>query len=274
MTIRLPQALSQKLAVMAAATHVLVCSDYDGTLAPIAPRPEQARLLPAAFSILHALAALPDTRVAIISGRTRQDLGAHSGLGQPVVLIGSHGAEGAGQPTDTTAVRWAELAALEHAVAGLCAQVSGAWVEVKSFGIAVHVRQADPADAAWVLANVRAAQALWPGLQVTEGKAVIEFSVLRSGKDQAVRWLSAVWGTQPQVLYLGDDVTDEAAFAEMGPRDVGIKVGAGPTTAAFRVASERDALRVMTFLWSRRAAASGGLTGQKRPVISKVTAEC
>jgi hypothetical protein len=71
MNVPFPQAPSQRLASRAAAQCLLVCSDCDGTLAP---RLEQAQLLPGAFDILHDLARLPGSRVATTSGRSRDNL--------------------------------------------------------------------------------------------------------------------------------------------------------------------------------------------------------
>ncbi len=267
MKLLLPQVLSRRLASLGAARHLLVCSDYDGTLAPIAPRPEQARLLPGARDLLLSLARLPDTRVAIVSGRARDNLRAHSGLDEPIMLVGSHGAEFPGRATgDERANNQAQLDVLQAAMLRICAASPGAWVELKPFGVAVHVREAGPPDAERVLAAVRAGLAGWPGICVTEGKAVIELSLSRSGKGDAIRWLREAMDWNPEVLYLGDDVTDEAAFAALHPADLGIKVGTGPSAAAHRVASERAALGALALLWRLRSArfAGGGSAAEPR----------
>lgn len=254
MSLLLPQALSRRLASLGAVPHLLVCSDYDGTLAPIAPRPDQAQLLPGARELLFRLARLPHTHVAIVSGRARDELRAHSGVDQPVLLVGSHGAEFPGRAAaEGPAGRQARLDALEAGMLRICAASAGAWVERKPFGLAVHVREASAEDAERVLAAVRGGLDQWPNVHVTEGKAVIELSFSRTRKGDAIRWLREGMDGRPDVLYLGDDVTDEAAFAVLGPADVGIKVGDGPTAATHRVASERAALGVLALLWRRRS---------------------
>ena len=250
----IPQALSRSLTLLGAARHLLICSDYDGTLAPLAPRPEQARLLPGAFGLLHQLASLPDTRVAIISGRSRDDLRKHSGLDQPILLVGSHGAELPGLTVGGNVQQQSRLDALETVLACICTQSAGSWIERKPLSIALHVRGATPADAERALAAVRCGPARWPELRITEGKSVIELSLSQSGKGDAVRWLRSNWGTDPQVLYLGDDLTDEDAFGVLGPNDVGVKVGASPTCAPHRVATEQAALGILAFLRKRRTA--------------------
>ena len=267
MSLLLPQALSTRLVSLAAVPHLLVCSDYDGTLAPIAPRPHQAQLLPGAHDLLTGLARLPDTRVAIVSGRARDELRAHSGVDHPVLLVGSHGAEFPGRtPSETQAGVQARLDALEAGMLGICAVSPAAWVERKPFGIAVHVREASAGDAERILAAVRGELTGWPDVQVTEGKAVIELSLSRTRKDDAIRWLREGMDEYTCVIYLGDDVTDETAFAALGPRDVGIKVGEGPTAATYRVASEQAALDVLALLLQHRSAGSaGGLTRSRPP---------
>ena len=251
MTAPLPQDLNRRLVSLGAARPLLVCVDYDGTLAPIAPRPEQAQLLPGAFDLLHRLARLPDTRVAIISGRSRDNLRTHSDFDEPILLIGSHVAELPGKPLISSGA--VALDALETLLAPICAASPGAWVERKPLGITVHVRQASATDASRVLDQVRGVLAHRPALQVTEGKAVVELSLSRVNKGDAVRWLRTGWGgVDPMVIYFGDDVTDEAAFAGLDPGDVGIRVGAGSSIASHRVASEHDVLSVLTLLWRQR----------------------
>lgn len=263
MNVLLPTALSRRLASLAAAQHLLVSSDYDGTLAPIAPRPEQAKLLPGAFSLLHDLARLSDTRVAIISGRPREDLRAHSGLDCPVLLAGSHGAELPGRTIGALAPEGqAQIDKLVSALMRICVSSPGAWIERKPLGLAVHVREVSPADAEHILAGVRHELARWPAVHIMEGKAIIEASFSRANKGDAVQWLRHDWGTSPQVLYLGDDVTDEAAFGVLGTADIGVKVGVGPTRAAYRVDSEYAVLSVLRFVLESRSSMAGARSAQ------------
>jgi len=259
------QGLSRRLASLAAAKHLLICSDYDGTLSPLAERPEQAKLLPGASNLLHDLARLPHTRVAIISGRSRNDLSVHSGLAQPVMLVGSHGGELPGRTLDAQGPgALAKLDALESALARICASAPGAWVERKPLGLAVHVRQASRKDADRVLHEARSQVAAWPAEAVMEGKAILEASLSRSNKGDAVAWLRQEWDTDPQILYLGDDTTDESAFRVLSHGDVGVKVGPGASEAGYRVASELAALSVLAFVWQRRSSFPVGRP-QRRP---------
>jgi trehalose 6-phosphate phosphatase len=245
----LPSALSLKLAELGASQRLLVCTDYDGTLAPIAPRPERARLLPGALNLLHKLGRLPETRIAVISGRPLDELRRHSGLGPPILLAGSHGAELPGyDPSNGLNQRKSKLDALEAKLIPLCVPYPGAWIERKPFGLAVHMRNCTQPDAELVIAKLRGLPTEWPMLQTIEGKAVFEFSVSRTNKGDAVRFLRNSWSADARVLYFGDDVTDETVFETLEVADVSVKVGGGPTRANHRVASERVALDALAFM--------------------------
>lgn len=265
MTASWSQNLHCRLDLLASARHLLVCTDYDGTIAPLASSPTKARMLPGAFEVLHGLACLPETRVAVVSGRSLEDLRHHSKFDLPVLLVGSHGAEFSGHaPYDVDALVPTRLDAIESALAIICASANGVWIERKPFGMAVHVRQAQPAVASQALEQVRIELARWPGVHLKNGKAVIELSLSQIGKGDAVQRLRDDWGTSPQVLYLGDDVTDEDAFRVLRPTDVGVKVGIGSSKAEYRVASEHAVLPILNRLRLNRASImNDGLTENK-----------
>src|SRR5690348_16540401 len=89
----LDAALRHALANLARSPRVLVACDYDGTLAPITADPRSVRPLPEAVTALRALASLPETSTAVISGRALRDLATMSRLPAEIQLIGSHGSE-------------------------------------------------------------------------------------------------------------------------------------------------------------------------------------
>src|SRR5829696_4582015 len=78
---------------LARVPQLLIACDYDGTLAPIVEDPSAAAPLPAAVAALRSLASLPQTTVAVVSGRALRDLAALSRLPSEVHLVGSHGSE-------------------------------------------------------------------------------------------------------------------------------------------------------------------------------------
>lgn len=124
-------------------------------------------------------------------------------------------------------------------------------VETKPASTVLHVRNASAQDADAALDAARSGPADWTGVQVTEGKSVIELAVIETSKGHAIDALRAKFGAD-SVIYLGDDVTDEKAFAHLRAGDVGIKVGDGDTVAAYRITDTDDVATVLEFVAARR----------------------
>lgn len=237
---------------LAALPNLLVCSDFDGTLAPIVPLPSDARPASDGVDALLRLAGLPATTVAVVSGRSLRDLAELSGLPPQVHLVGSHGAELGDDPDRTLdASTTARLVALTDAVRGAAQGIPGVLLEPKPAGVAVHVRRAARADAATLLAALRSGPGRWAGVFATEGHEVLELSVVDADKGHAVDVLRARSGADG-VLYVGDDLTDESAFARLSFPDVGVKVGPGPTVAAYRVAGPPQVVALLALLVRER----------------------
>jgi len=243
--------LADALAVLAATPRLLVASDFDGTLAPIVSHPSDARGLPAAMSALRDLANLPDTTVAAVSGRALADLAEVAQLPAGVRLVGSHGAEFDGSPPPLDPAQRELHARLSAALESIVGDVSGAWLEGKPAGVAVHVRAAEPTAGQRILAEVRAGPASWNGVSATEGKAVIDLGVVHVDKGTALTALRRQTDATG-VAFFGDDVTDEKAFAALGDGDVGVKVGPGETLARYRVAAPADVAELLTTLAAAR----------------------
>jgi trehalose 6-phosphate phosphatase len=246
------KALEQALARLAREPHLLVACDYDGTLAPIVDVPGEARPRRESVAALRALAALTDTSVAVISGRSLHDLAALSRLPEEIHLVGSHGTEfdvGFARALAPEALALRDRVTEElHAIA---AQRPGVIVEHKPAGAALHYRQASDEDSAAALAAVREGPALLPGVRAREGKQVIELAVVDADKGYALDALRHQVGATAAV-FVGDDVTDEDAFSRLTGPDLGIKVGTGPTFAAQRVEGPDDVARLLARLHESR----------------------
>jgi trehalose 6-phosphate phosphatase len=239
------------LVAVAGVGTLLIASDVDGTISPIVAHPADAVVEPAARTVLAELASLPDTPVALVSGRALIELKAMTDLGPMVLLVGSHGAEHG----DYVAVTPTKALALEQVlreVRAIADGVPGVLVEEKATGVAVHVRRASRDDAERVTAEVVAGPSTRPGVRTTYGKEVVELSVVDADKGRALDRLREEVSADA-VVFLGDDVTDETAFARLTPTDVGIKVGPGDTAAGFRVATTDDVTTVLTTLARARA---------------------
>ena len=246
------KALEQKLSRLAREPHLLVACDYDGTLAPIVDVPGEARPRRESVAALRALAALTDTSVAVISGRSLHDLAALSRLPEEIHLVGSHGTEfdvGFARALSPEALALRDRVTEElHAIAALR---TGVIVEHKPAGVALHYRQASEEDSAAALAAVREGPALLPGVHAREGKQVIELAVVEADKGYALDAIRHQVGATA-ALFVGDDVTDEDAFSRLTGPDLGIKVGLGPTFAAERVEGPDDVARLLARLVESR----------------------
>jgi len=216
--------------------------DFDGTLSPIVDDPDAATISDAMRDAVRALAA--ENVVAIVSGRDRADVADRSGLAG-LHFAGSHGLDIAG-PEHTMAHPEAEAAvpeveAAEQRLREELAAVPGVVFERKRFSLAVHDRQVATGDVERVHAAVAAAEAESDGLRVREGKRVLELLPdLDWDKGRAVDWLLDALEVDPAaslVLYIGDDETDEDAFAALAGRGLGLHVGPGvsDTLADYRL---------------------------------------
>jgi len=207
-------------------THGLVTVwDVDGTLAPIAPTPEEAHVPVATLQALRRLARRADTLVAVVSGRPLAQVERLVGRSN-LWLSGLHGGarRAPGGPVrhfwGPTAYRRGER--LAHDLAEALGGVPGVRIEPKGPVVAVHVRGVDPAGRAHTRKVVR--QARPTGWQVLEGRRVLELRPRRlPTKADAVRWIAARRPGAP-VLYVGDDATDEDAFAVLGRGDFPVRV--------------------------------------------------
>ncbi len=232
--------------------QLLVACDYDGTLAPIVEDPSKAVPLPESVAAVRALAALPQTTVAVVSGRALRDLAALSRLPSEVHLVGSHGSEfDIGFVERLSPELIAVRTRLRDALREIAASHPGVRLERKPASVAVHTRGVDPQVAAAVIEAVRGGPATWDGVTVTQGKEVIELSVVATHKGTAVDQLRTQLSASA-VLFIGDDVTDENAFGNLHGPDVGIKIGPGETKAQYRVAEPLEAARVLGLLLETR----------------------
>lgn len=231
--------------------RLLVACDYDGTMAPIVANPDDARPLAESAVALRELAALPTTAAALISGRALRDLATLSRMPAEVHLVGSHGSEfdtGFVHAIDDAAK--ALLGRIKDALSAIAAEYAGVAVEIKPASVALHIRNADPADGQEALNKAHAAAQHWDA-QVTEGKAVLEFAVIQTDKGQALDILRHQQGASAAV-FIGDDVTDEKAFRRLRDGDVGVKVGPGESLAHYRIETPQDVATALEYVLNAR----------------------
>lgn len=236
-----------------AGRHPAVFSDYDGTLTPIVARPELATIGPGEVEVLERLAR--QCLVAVISGRDLDDVRAMcpaAGLW----YAGSHGmdllAPDGHRHQHPGSVELAPvLAAATDDLESRLGSIPAAWVERKRFATAAHFRQVDEDLWPAVADAVDAVVASHDRLRRTGGKCIFELRpAVAWDKGRALWWVFEQAGLDAAAtvpLYLGDDVTDEDAFAALGDDGVGIVVGDDdtPTYADLRV---RDVGEVLVLL--------------------------
>lgn len=191
---------------------MLCAFDFDGTLAPIVPKPEDAAM---PSQILQRLVALSRyAPVAIVTGRAIADIAPRLGF-EPDYLVGNHGLEGVpgwqGR-SDAFAQQcrdWKEM--LTAALQDSSRYDSGIAIEDKRYSLSVHYRHArDPVKAEAQLAELL--PRLQPAPRIVAGKCVFNV-VPQNGADKgvALEELMRVSGAR-HTLYAGDDVTDEDVF--------------------------------------------------------------
>lgn len=230
-------------AARAAAGRMLLALDFDGTLAPIVPVPDQAALLPAAHSALTRLLARPDTLLAVVSGRALDDVRARVGLAD-VHYAGNHGLEiegpGMRRVHEDAEAAVGKLDACARRLRAEFAGDEGVLVEDKRLTLSVHFRLVhDVEREATIRARVEDACGELDGLRLTEGKKVVEIRPdVQWDKGRATSFLVRTLlgeNRRAPVIYIGDDRTDEDAFEVLRGRGEGVLVaenGARRSSAA------------------------------------------
>lgn len=238
--------------------QLLVAMDFDGTMAPIVERAEDARPLPRAAAAFAGLAVLPRTTTALISGRALTSLRAVASPPVDSLLIGSHGAEawlGPGSaPLTLDAEQEARLEEVRAILAEIVAEAPGTLLEEKPAGVVLHTRQADDDVAEDAVAAARSLLQERKGVFLKEGKRVLETSVVHASKGEAVTFLRQISGATA-VFFAGDDITDEDALGRLEPGDVGVKVGLDFTCAEFRVEAPDHVSELLETLLQERSVA-------------------
>jgi trehalose-phosphatase len=235
---------------------VMIASDFDGVLAPLVDDPASSRTSPRSARALGRIARRPrsQVRLALVSGRDLDTLAQLSHAPSGTLLIGSHGAERGEVTADGVdkhhlALTEGQSSLLRRITDGLeeiADRHTGVWVEKKPTASVLHTRRSthDGAVQATEAARLLAERL---GVGTLEGKDVVEIQVVETSKGKAVDAirdeLDAV-----SVLYIGDDVTDEHAFAVLTPADVSVKVGAGESIASYRVSSTKSVALLLEHL--------------------------
>jgi trehalose 6-phosphate phosphatase len=219
--------------------HLLLAFDLDGTLAPIAPRPEDARVPDDVQQLLAALAVR--TPLAIVTGRAVRDARRMLWF-TPRYFVGNHGAEGipgreVEGPAYTALCRRWQAAIIES---GIQNRLPGTLLEDKGYSLALHYRLArHPEQARDALREFIGT--LDPAPRVVPGKRVLNLVPAQAPhKGDALRALIA-HARAERAVYIGDDITDEDVFELRLPGVRTIRVEPDRESAAdFQLARQSD----------------------------------
>lgn len=217
--------------------------DFDGTLAPLAPTPDEVELAPEVRETLRHLIAATGGAVAIVSGRALDDLAPRL-AGLDLAISGSHGLE-LRHPDGTRSALAEAVTHLDAPARTLetFARDHGLRLEHKPGAVALHFRDT-PALAAACRAEVDRAAAGDATLRALHGNMVSELALAGIDKGTALTALcqAAPFAGRHPVM-AGDDVTDEDGFAAaQALGGFGVRIGDAPTVARHRVATIEDFL--------------------------------
>lgn len=224
-----------------AGRHVLLLTDFDGTLADLTPTPDEATMTDSVRLEFAAIAAHEAVTTGVVSGRRADDVRARTAPMADYVA-GLHGLEILGP---NVAFTHPALASAVPLVADLLERASHAlaWcpglvLENKTYALTCHVRGVRPTDAARALAQFTAlaepdvAAHRLRLLHAADAREVLPAAEWNKGR--AVMWIRSrvMLIDRPALLYLGDDRTDEDAFNVLEEGDVAIGVGGRPPASA------------------------------------------
>lgn len=260
------------LAFIASRAHLHLFLDFDGTLTPIMPHPDDAWLAPPTHALLGRVLLRPHTRVTLVSGRHLDGLRARADF-DPLALdlVGSHGMEwrlGGVDGTDPIALAAVPtMARIADAIAEAVAASPGAALEQKRYSLSLHVRAAT-AERQRVLHDVlRLAVATEPTTEIVAGKGVFEVRPVGAPHKGAgiMRVLAAAhgatWRETCAAVFIGDDRTDEDGFVALAKDGAGVRVQDGverASAARYCTVSVDDTLALLASLCSTTGAATTG----------------
>lgn len=261
----------QVAAEMLSSGYVSLLLDYDGTLTPIAPTPEQATLPASTRSVLRELSHHPRITVAVISGRRLNELRRLVRV-RNLIYVGNHGLEiwhdGRQAGVNVPRPFQEAVARIRSQLTSLVAEIPGVLIEDKGLSVSLHYRLVPTRlemhlKAVFlrdVLPLVRAS-----GLTVLYGKKVIEVRPkLNWTKGHAALWvIKHIRRCSVLPIYIGDDRTDEDAFEALAD-GITIRVGAHEgSKARYYVRDVKEVVALLRWIAQPSQPDSGGSHGRR-----------
>jgi trehalose 6-phosphate phosphatase len=221
------------------ARRILLLTDYDGTLTPIAEKPELANLSESTRLVFEALTSLHGFRVGVISGRALTDLKDKVGI-RGIIYAGNHGMEIEGPGISFVNPLAEELRPIlrivHYILSRTVGRIKGVIIEDKGLSLSVHYRLVEE-DRTEEVKNtfhrIAGGAEVLGKIKITSGKKVYE---VRPGvtwdKGKAIKLLMKRYGEGDRrsgllPIYLGDDLTDEDGFRVIEDYGNGLSVFVG-----------------------------------------------
>ena len=229
------------------ARQILFLSDFDGTLAPIAEKPELVQMPEKIRQILEDLSKSRDVKVGIISGRSLTDLKDKVNIDSVIYSV-NHGFEIEGPGLSFVNPAAMEAAPLFKSIRQILSAtlntIRGVRIEDKGITLSIHYRQVDEnrvKDVRYLVERAISSPLSLGMLKVTSGKKVYEVRpAVDWDKGKAIRFLMKRYGKGGRrsglaPIYLGDDTTDEDGFRIIEKYGNGLSIYVGeykPVSAA------------------------------------------
>lgn len=240
--------------------------DYDGTLAPIAPHPDLAILPPETKKVLTRLANMPDVSIAIISGRSLENVRQMVGI-DGITYAGNHGFQ-IRHPDGSMFVHPVphdyeeKLNKLRELLKPV--SVNGAWLEDKVTGITFHFREVADSLEADVIAKAEACFkeagiAPFPSHKAFEARPPVTWDKGRAAIYILRSLFGVDWCDRISIIFAGDDRTDEDAMKTLQGMAVTYRVTASQnvrTAATHRIPSTDSVFTMLKWIERRLGARS------------------
>lgn len=200
----------------------LLVFDYDGTLTPIKPRPDLAKLNPALRDALENIAKLNFLKICIVTGREINNFKKVSGLsGKNITIFGVHG----GEIEQNNKIKVKNLGEGKTKILknffdelnSKCGNLEGIIVEDKKYSVALHYRMANEPTSKQAIDLFNQLEKKYNtknSFKVQAGKELLEFLPVEFTKNEAVKKIVKL-SKNYVPFYFGDDITDISAFKEV-----------------------------------------------------------
>ncbi len=213
--------------------NILLLLDFDGTLAPIVPRPGDARIPQPVRECVKDLSRNRRITVGIVSGRRLSDLRQLAGI-KGIFYAGDHGLVIKGPREVFVHPAYKKCRPYLKKIADTLrrdtAGIKGAIVERKKMTISVHYRLVAAKDISRlrsIFKKVTRPYVKGKKVRMETGKKILDIKPpVIWNKGKAVEKIEKMSGKKNNIkVFIGDDLTDEDAFGVLGKRDFSIRVG-------------------------------------------------